>query len=111
MMFFIFLVFEFYTNSKDVKILHEKGILGEAYIYKLEQTTRSFILHYKFNYNGIEYEGKYNFSSWEKRGDRLVYKYYPVVFDPSNPSNSTMLFFNRDFEYYKISIPDSIFNR
>lgn len=113
MLFFsvgIFASIIFLGNRKYNK-LKNKGAIEQAYIYKIDQTTRSYILYYKFMYQKQVYLGEYSFSYWEKRGRRLSYKYYPVIFDPKNLDNTSLLIFDSDFERYGFVTPDSIINR
>lgn len=109
---FLFIIgVKFYRGSLYINDLKNRGLLSNSHIYELDKTTKSFVLKYCFTYQEVEYLGEYRFSNWQKRGNRLSYKYYPVIFDPENPNNSSLLFFNEDFEFFGFTPPDSITNR
>ena len=102
---------KFYVGSQKIRNLEKNGTISQAYIYRIDKTTRSFMLNYRFMYGDREYGGVYSFSNWKKGGEKLSYKYYPVIFDPDNPTNSSLLFFKEDFEFFGFIAPDSIVNR
>lgn len=102
----------FWFNRNDRRKLKESGLLTNGYVYKtFGGGNRSSKLGLKYSYilNDKNYESsntyiKHSFS----QGDRFEGKYFPVIYDKQDPSNSKILIDRDDFNEYRLDYPDSL---
>jgi len=84
---------------------HRKFTVGR--ITGVDHTIRSSkAVFYSFNADGKEYNGSVNIYRFGREG--FIDKKFQVIYDSLDPSNSAMLIFQETFNYFNLSMPDSL---
>ena len=74
--------------------------------------TAAYIVYYSFKVNNKNYNSTNELSCTDLKIDslknKLVDKYFPVVYNPSRPSINHLLLEKFDYNHFKITIPDTL---
>jgi len=87
------------------------GKFGIAKIYDFYFLGKqgSCSMYYTYKVNDFVYKQS---TSIESIGigqrSKLLYKYFPIIYNPEKPEESVILITKRDFEHYNINYPDSL---
>ena len=87
------------------------GLIQDCYYGGRGNAGRTFI-DFKFVLNGVQIKGSSVILTSEIPTEDLknffTGKAFPVLYDPKQPTNSTMLIIPKDFNRYNYSFPDSL---
>ena len=103
----IYLLFTF--NQKQS--LYKNYKISNAYITELSHGSTksgSTVIKYQFSYLNKNYNGGIDSDISYSIHDSLLKRFFPVVFDSTNPSNNVLLIDIHKWEKLKVKFPDSL---
>lgn len=86
------------SNAFVYEVSHGSALIGGAEV----------IIKYRFYVNKKKYYAKEGLSISFSVKDRILNTYFPVAYDSNNPSNNSLLTFEREWRRFHLAMPDSL---
>lgn len=99
-----------YSNVRENSLKHNKAF-GNAIVYEIVTGGKSGPLaRFGFVYDGKVYKSTYSIPELKFKTDKnkLLGKWFPVVYDTINPDNNRLIMTMSDFQNYQLKFPDSL---
>jgi len=92
------------SNSEYI----ENGVYTTGYIYEIRNDTRGEVLLYRYYADSTLFEYDESIPHIAGLRSKIIYKNFPVIYVPENPSVPRLLLFKYDFEHLGLNYPDSL---
>ena len=106
--FFIVAAFVFasyYTSRQEEKLKNDHKTTTGHITKIIKHPKQQYVLKYEFFISSEKYSGSYNMVEYYSE---LLNTNFPVIYNPSDPTENEILIFYEDFEKYSEVYPDSI---
>ena len=101
----LFVLAAYYSNRQEQKLINNHKTTSGHITKIVKYPKQRYSLKYEFYIGSEKYIGTYSVAEYYTD---LVNTNFPVIYNPSDPTENEMLIFYEDFEKYSEVYPDSI---
>jgi hypothetical protein len=97
------------NNTRNVQVITKSPSFSIARITSFRyEKGKALLAEYNFDVNGKSFTSAKGDGRFEKIGNFILHRSFPVIYNSIDPNKSAVLIFKSDFEKFNIAFPDSL---